>query len=87
MKHEKDSNSTDSVGTAEFNQALSQQRAQSIKNPLVARGVDSTRIDVVCFYGSDASRNDILVKILVQRSKSFLRKVCEDTHNKRGLPI
>lgn len=40
---------TDSVGTAEFNQALSQRRAQSLKDALVARGVAGTRIDVAGF--------------------------------------
>ena len=40
---------TDSVGTAEFNQALSQRRARALKNALVARGVDGSRIDVAGF--------------------------------------
>ena len=40
---------TDSVGAAAFNQALSQRRAQSLKNAIVARGIDSTRIDVAGF--------------------------------------
>jgi len=40
---------TDSVGTAEFNQALSQRRAQALKNALTARGAASNRIDVAGF--------------------------------------
>lgn len=40
---------TDSVGTAEFNQALSERRAQALKAALVARGVDGGRIAVAGF--------------------------------------
>lgn len=37
---------TDSVGASEYNQSLSEQRAESVKAYLVARGVDANRISV-----------------------------------------
>lgn len=40
---------TDSVGADDYNFALSQRRAQALKNALVARGVDRMRIDVTGF--------------------------------------
>lgn len=39
----------DSVGTPGFNQRLSERRARSLKDALVARGVDASRIDAVGF--------------------------------------
>jgi outer membrane protein OmpA-like peptidoglycan-associated protein len=36
---------TDSTGAADFNQALSEQRAAAVKEALVARGIDGGRID------------------------------------------
>ena len=38
---------TDSKGTAEYNQALSERRARSAKEYLIGRGIDSARIDTV----------------------------------------
>ncbi len=35
---------TDSVGTESYNQSLSQQRADSVKSALLARGIDASRI-------------------------------------------
>lgn len=43
---------TDSTGSAAYNQRLSQQRAQSVSNILIASGVQSIRIDSVG-YGED----------------------------------
>ena len=40
---------TDSVGTEDFNLALSQRRAQALKHALIARGVDGSRIDTTGF--------------------------------------
>ncbi len=37
---------TDSVGSDSYNQSLSEARAQSVKNALVGRGIDSSRIGV-----------------------------------------
>ena len=50
---------TDSFGAAAFNQALSQRRAQSLKNAIVARGVDSTRIDVAGFGSEHAVASNV----------------------------
>lgn len=35
---------TDSTGTVEYNQRLSERRAEAVKNALVARGIDSSRL-------------------------------------------
>ena len=43
---------TDSVGSAAFNQSLSERRAESVRNALVRKGVDPTRI-VVQGYGKE----------------------------------
>ena len=43
---------TDSVGSAAFNQTLSERRAQSVRNALVRKGVDPTRI-VAQGYGKE----------------------------------
>ena len=40
---------TDSTGSASYNQALSERRALSVKNALVQRGVDASRISAVGF--------------------------------------
>ncbi|MFO7813809.1 MAG: OmpA family protein [Pelovirga sp.] len=37
---------TDSTGTAEYNQGLSEQRADAVRNALITRGVDSRRLKV-----------------------------------------
>jgi outer membrane protein OmpA-like peptidoglycan-associated protein len=36
---------TDSTGSAEYNQALSERRAQSVRNALVQKGIDPARVD------------------------------------------
>jgi outer membrane protein OmpA-like peptidoglycan-associated protein len=38
---------TDASGSAEYNQALSERRALTVKNALVQRGVDGARMDTV----------------------------------------
>jgi outer membrane protein OmpA-like peptidoglycan-associated protein len=35
---------TDSVGTQEYNQGLSERRAESVRSYLIAQGVDSSRL-------------------------------------------
>jgi outer membrane protein OmpA-like peptidoglycan-associated protein len=35
---------TDNVGTEEYNQRLSEMRAEAVKSALVARGIDATRL-------------------------------------------
>jgi outer membrane protein OmpA-like peptidoglycan-associated protein len=36
---------TDSTGSAEYNQALSERRAQSVRDALVQKGIDPARVD------------------------------------------
>ena len=43
--------STDNIGTAEYNQALSEQRARAVKTYLVEKGIDPARLSAVG-YGS-----------------------------------
>ncbi|MEM1202798.1 MAG: OmpA family protein [Acidobacteriota bacterium] len=43
---------TDASGNAEFNQRLSQQRAEAVRNALVARGVDGVRLRATGFGSS-----------------------------------
>lgn len=44
---------TDSTGTAAYNQVLSQQRAESVRRALIARGVDPARVQAMG-YGQSA---------------------------------
>jgi outer membrane protein OmpA-like peptidoglycan-associated protein len=50
---------TDASGSAEYNQALSERRALTVKNALVQRGVDGARLNTVG-YGKTrpVSNND-----------------------------
>jgi len=49
---------TDASGSADYNQKLSERRAQSVKNALVQRGVDSQRIDAVGYGKSQIISSD-----------------------------
>jgi outer membrane protein OmpA-like peptidoglycan-associated protein len=60
---------TDSVGTDGYNQALSQERADSVKSALVTRGIDPSRI-VTKGYGKEfaiASNSDAAGRQLNRR--------------------
>ena len=60
---------TDASGSVEYNQKLSERRAQSVKNALVQRGVDPQRIDAVGYgksqiiSSSDAVNRRVVIVI------------------------
>jgi outer membrane protein OmpA-like peptidoglycan-associated protein len=60
---------TDATGSVEYNQALSERRALAVKNALVQRGVDPSRIDAVGYgksqliSSSDAANRRVVVVI------------------------
>ncbi|HSQ83191.1 MAG TPA: OmpA family protein, partial [Desulfobacterales bacterium] len=49
---------TDSTGPADYNQRLSEKRAETVKNALVQRAVDSRRINAVGFGESRPISSD-----------------------------
>ena len=57
---------TDTSGSVEYNQALSERRAQTVKNALVQRGVDARRIDAIGYGKSQPiSANDAVNRRVV----------------------
>jgi OOP family OmpA-OmpF porin len=50
---------TDDIGTAEYNQRLSEARARAVKNYLVQKGIEKDRLQPVGFgYAQNKAEND-----------------------------
>jgi len=65
---------TDSVGNAEYNQALSQRRAKAVYDELINYGVDADRLDYVGYGESDpvASNKTAAGRAANRRIEAFL---------------
>ena len=64
---------TDNIGTAEYNQTLSEQRAQAVKTYLVKKGIDAARLNAVG-YGSarKAATNETATGRALNRRIDFM---------------
>lgn len=77
---------TDSRGTKEYNQTLSQMRAESAKRFLVARGIDPARIRAIGF-GETRPRNHCVDGVVCSETEHQYNRRTEILVTKVGLPV